>query len=90
MYKNIPKDVSTFSIQYTLAGEYRNFMRLIKDITNIIDAIKAKKFNKNLSEKLVKKLMEGSSDEDILPRPINHFYDPIYQKGWRYLLFLWL
>src|SRR3989338_746956 len=35
-----------------------------------------------IHEKLVKKLMEGSSDEDILPRPINHFYDPIYQKGW--------
>lgn len=51
---------------------------LTKETVEFYSAISGRK----LEEKFIKKLTEGSADEDTLPRPVNHFYDPIYQKAW--------
>src|SRR3989344_910588 len=40
-------------------------------------------FPKNkITEKEKQLLIKGVVDEDILPRPMNHFYDPVYKRGW--------
>src|SRR3989344_6428168 len=35
-----------------------------------------------ITEKEKQLLIKGAVDEDILPRPMNHFYDPVYKRGW--------
>lgn len=35
-----------------------------------------------LTEDDKKRLTKGAVDEDAAPRPLNHFYDPIYNQGW--------
>ena len=40
-------------------------------------------FPKNkITEKEKQLLIKGAVEEDFLPRPMNHFYDPVYKKGW--------
>lgn len=52
---------------------------LTRESVNVYNA----SFPRNkLSEADKSWLIQGSSDEDIPPRWLNHFYDPVYQKGW--------
>src|SRR3990167_1826327 len=40
-------------------------------------------FSQNpISEKEKQLLIKGAVEEDILPRSMNHFYDPVYKRGW--------
>ncbi len=39
-------------------------------------------FDKKITPEEKEWLVQGSIDEDIPPRWINHFYDPIYKQGW--------
>lgn len=36
-----------------------------------------------LDQEEISRLVQGSTDEDIPPRWLNHFYDPIYNRGFR-------
>jgi hypothetical protein len=40
-------------------------------------------YQNNLSQQEISWLMEGAKKEDVPPRWINHFYDPISGKGWQ-------
>lgn len=38
--------------------------------------------NLSLSQQEMNWIVQGSTDEDTVPRWINHFYDPVYNQGW--------
>lgn len=39
-------------------------------------------FDSKIAQEEKEWIVQGSHDEDIIPRWINHFYDPIYNQGW--------
>lgn len=39
-------------------------------------------FDKEITSEEKEWVVRGSIDEDTFPRYVNHFYDPVYQKGW--------
>lgn len=51
-------------------------------LTNQITELYNKIYEPDLTKSQIEQLMKGSSDEDITPRWINHFYDPILNKEW--------
>src|SRR3989338_11558638 len=40
-------------------------------------------FDNKLTPEEKEWIIQGSIDEDLPPRWINHFYDPIYNEGWK-------
>lgn len=60
------------------AYQVNTHIKLTKEIADLYNAI----YDPDLTEEQMQLLMRGSSDEDIAPRWINHFYDPINETGW--------
>ena len=71
---------SFFVVQNSLAYDQHNtHPALTSEAVNFFNL----NFPKNkITEKEKQLLIKGAVDEDILPRPMNHFYDPIYKRGW--------
>lgn len=40
-------------------------------------------FNGSISPQEISLMMTGATNEDAPPRYVNHFYDPIYDEGWK-------
>lgn len=85
MKKNLKKIIlflitGSIFFAYFLARSYEN-----KITHPALTEQAAKLFNKTAEEKLSDQAIEwmkkGSIEEDNLPRPLNHFYDPIYKTA---------
>ena len=52
---------------------------LTKEIVNFYDLF----FNEKISEEQKQLIIQGSIDEDEGFRYVNHFFDPVYNEGWK-------
>ncbi|MDI6717483.1 MAG: hypothetical protein QMD86_00295 [Patescibacteria group bacterium] len=68
-----------FSFSFALAYEP---IPTHRDLTKKIIEVYNKYYEPKISEQEAQWIMDGTVKEDIIPRWINHFYDPIYNQGW--------
>src|SRR3989344_1383592 len=71
---------SFFVTQNSLAYDQHNTYPALTD--EAVDFYNLNFPKSKITEKEKQLLIKGAVDEDILPRPMNHFYDPVYKRGW--------
>lgn len=70
--------VSFFSFSYTFAYEAPAHQAITKKIVEVYN----KYYEPKITPEQASWIIDGSGKEDVPPRWINHFYDPVTQEGW--------